>query len=101
VPEVLVGKRIEQFPVERFTCDPIHDLQVLFKEMFTVEGKDLLPDAHEETVGGENGHEDEPKPDEDEDFLIEQIHGKHALKEKVRDESDGDKHLARTCIVCL
>ena len=86
VSKVLVGERVEQFPIERFARDAIHDLQVFLQEVFTIEWEDLLPDAHEKPVGREDRNENKPEPDKYKNLFIEQIHRKHALE---RTEVDG------------
>lgn len=40
---------------------------------------DDAPDPEEEVTEGNHGNHHEPEPQEDEDFLVEEVDGKHAL----------------------
>ena len=76
--QIVLTERSEKFLVELFPAQPVHEFQVLLKEADSVPWK-WVPHPKEETVDGGERHIDQPKPDENEYLLVEEVYGQSAL----------------------
>lgn len=70
----MLAKGAKQLLVELLAAQTIHELEVALEEGDAVPGH-RVPDPEEEAVDGGEEHVDEPKPDGDEDLLVEKVDG--------------------------
>lgn len=82
--QILLLEEREQLLVELLAIDAIHEFEVFLEEVDPVE-RQRVPEPNEQAVHGGDGHVDEPKPDEYEDLLVEEIDGQRALHHVVVD----------------
>ena len=78
VAQVLVGKLLGELLVLR-ALDLVQDAQVLLDVGHSAKAEEGAPQPEEEVAGGEDGHDAVPEPQEDEDLLVEEVDGQHAL----------------------